>query len=468
MPPSHGGSRRHIVAISLVPAIAGLLFGFDTGIVSGVLEAIATEFRLAPDDNIIRSVIVSAVTFGALVAAMSSGRLSNILGRKRSILLSAILFALGIACAALAPSITVLIAGRLIMGLAVGLSATVVPMYLSEVSPSRIRGAIIFTYQLAITVGIMLAFVEGYLFSTSWSWRVMISVALPPALVLFAGMLRLPESPRWLMLKGRAGRAEEVLGTYLPADVVVREMEIMRESVRRPQGGLGNLFTRRLLPLLAITFGLFMLQQLSGINTIFYYAPKVFQNSGFHSGEEALGISIITSGVNVLSSLAGIWLVDRLGRRLLCLVGFSVTAMCMFVLGAAQNHLIGTPETIPYISLVAVVIFILFFAVSLGGVPYLMMSEIFPLNLRGAGMATASCANWGFNWLVSVSFLSLASGIGFGNTFWLYGAFMLLGLVFGVLLLPETKGRELEDIEANLYAGVAPRRLGDTVAKAIP
>ncbi len=452
----------YVVTVSLIAAIAGLLFGFDTGVIAGAQQFVYAHFGVTSDT--VKGLIVAAVTFGALLGAVCSGKLSSSLGRRKSIILSSLLFTAGTLLAALAFDVPLLIIGRLIMGFAVGLSAMVVPMYLSEVSPPDIRGAVVFTFQLAITVGIMGAYLINYAFTEMENWRLMFGVGVVPSLLLFAGMLRLPESPRWLVLNKRIEEAEEVLTRIMSGETAAEELASIKQSVKHPQGGLKMLFSRRMFPLVLICFGLFVFQQLSGINTIFYFCPTVFESVGYAGGQQAIGVSLIPAAVNVLATVLGIWIVDKLGRRVLCVVGFIGMAACLFVLGADLNGMIGDAGLEPSLALGSVLLYIFFFAASMGGVPYIMMSELFPLNVRSVGMATASCANWGFNFLVSVSFLSLAHGLGFGNTFWLYGVCMVLGLFFTLLLVPETKGRALEDIEANLFAGNIPRKLGDPAA----
>jgi len=448
-------SYGYVYFITSVAALAGLLFGFDTGVISGALEPISRHFAVTGD--FVKECIVAAVTLGALFGAASSSRFSSAQGRRRSILISALLFMAGTLLAAAAPAVAMLIAGRLIMGFAVGLSAMVVPMYLSEVSPPAVRGGVVFTFQLAITIGILAAYVINFLFSEAANWRMMFGVGLAPSLLLFVGMLRLPESPRWLVLHGRKDEAKMVLARIMTREDAASAMKNIAASVSRPRGGLRELFSARLFPLVAIAFTLFVLQQLSGINTIFYYAPRVLEQSGF---QDPVLVAMIPATVNVLATVLGVWIVDRLGRRALAFLGFGGMAACLALLGADLNGLIGSEDMAPMLALACVLAYIFFFAVGLGGVPYIIMSELFPLSVRDVGMAVASCANWGFNFLVSLTFLSLSSALGMGGAFWLYACFMVLGLFFTFFFVPETRGARLEDIEANLYAGKRPRDLG--------
>jgi sugar porter (SP) family MFS transporter len=443
--------------IAAVSALAGLLFGFDTGVISGALPYMADSFGITPEQYALEEFIVSAVTAGALAGAAMSGLFARVLGRRRSIMLTAALFTAGTAVTVSAQGPGAVIAGRLIMGFAVGLSAMVVPMYLSEVSPPRVRGAVVFVFQLAITLGLLSAFAVNYAFAGIENWRLMFAVGFAPALLLGAGMLGLPSSPRWLASRGRSAEAGRVLVRLLGREEAAAELREIEKSVSMPKARFSELFGRRLFPLVAVCFGLFAFQQLCGINTVFYYAPILFEGAGFGSGRGAILASVATGTVNVLATVLGIWLVDRLGRRKLLFVGFIGMVACLGLLGVVLEDGHGGR---PWVALAGVTAFIVFFAVSLGGVPYVLMSELFPMRARAAGMAVASCANWGFNFLVSATFLSLAHSLGMGNTFLLYAALTLCGLVFAWLLVPETKGVRLEDIEADLYAGKPVRRLG--------
>lgn len=446
-----------VILVTTVAAISGLLFGFDTGVISGALSFISATFHLTAHNTVMKEMIVSAVPMGALIGAVLSGKSANSLGRRRSVILSAILFVLGAAITAAAMHIMFVLLGRWIMGFAVGLSAMTVPMYLSEVAPPNVRGVAVFIFQLAITIGIMLAFVINYVFAGHAAWRMMFAVAIIPSVVLWVGMCFLPSSPRWLMLKGRDQEAKKTLAR-LSGDLADIEYHAIKDSISRPRSGLRELFSKRMLPLVIIAFGVFVFQQLTGINTIFYYAPTIFHSAGYVGTKGAILASVVTGVVNVLSTFVGIALVDRLGRRKLLFIGMSGMVVCLAALGLGYHHVFGA--NIEVLAMVAVLAFIFFFAISIAGCAYLIMSELFPLRLRAAGMATASCANWGFNILVSATFLSLIQSIGIGDTFFLYGGFTLIGLIFIAILLPETKGVRLERIEENLYAGKASRHLG--------
>lgn len=447
-----------ILLITFTAAIAGLLFGFDTGVISGALAFIATTFHLTSDQIFLREIIVSSVPIGALFGAILSGWSSNEFGRRRSIIISALLFVIGTLLAACAIQLAMVIIGRLIMGFAVGLSAMIVPMYLSEVAPPKIRGMTVFIFQLAITIGIMLAFIINYIYAGHANWRMMFGVALIPSVILWLGMWLLPSSPRWLMMKGRIDEARAVL---FKLDSVHAEAELRElvKSLEYKSAGVGELFSKKMFPLVAIAFGLFVFQQFTGINTIFYYAPTVFNSAGFVGVNGAILASVATGICNVLSTFVGIALVDRWGRRKLLFMGMVGMIICLTIIGLSYHGIFGSD--IAMLTIIAVMAFIFFFATSIAGCAYLIMSELFPLRLRGAGMATASVANWLFNICVSATFLSLIQAIGIGNTFLVYAFCTFVGLIFIMRFVPETKNVSLERIEANLYAGKKLRDLGE-------
>jgi sugar porter (SP) family MFS transporter len=460
----HATNYTYILTISVIAAIAGLLYGFDTGVISGALQLICNTFGISDQQVVLKEVIVSSVPLGALLGAVVSSKFSNGLGRRRSIIFSSVVFIIGTCITTFAVDVHMVIAGRLLMGFAVGLSSMIVPMYLSEVAPFQIRGAVIFLFQLAITIGILSALVVNYLFESFQSWRGMFAVALIPSILLGLGMLAMPYSPRWLMLKGRESEAKAVLQKLRARDDVSIEMKDIKDSVQHQSAGFKALFSKKLFPLVIIAFGLFVFQQLSGINTIFYYARTVFSQAGFGGESGALLAAVATGATNVLATIIGVWVVDIIGRRALLFIGFIGVIICLLVLGASYLGYFG--PHIEWITLGSVLAYIVFFAISLGGVPYIMMSELFPLNVRGAGMALASCAGWGFNMLVSATFLSLVhflgkDNIGMGRAFWVYAGLSLIGFVFAYFLVPETRGCPLERIEANLYSGKRLRDLGE-------
>jgi sugar porter (SP) family MFS transporter len=475
-------SNTYVLVLASIASIAGLLFGFDTGVIAGALQFIARTFHITTQTNntihhysllgimqisgiTLKEFIVAAVPAGALIGSILSSICSHRIGRKGSIIITAVLFIIGTLIAAAAPSTNILIIGRLLMGLAVGLSAMVAPMYLSEVSPPNIRGAVIFLYQMAITIGILSAFIINYIFNFSGNWRAMFAAGIVPSLLLFIGMLMLPASPRWLLQNGRHKHAHKVLKKLrgAAADISQEVADIVSISVKK-SGGIKRLFGSRSRMLVVVTFGLFVFQQFTGINTILYYAPTIFREAGFvGSSSQILGL-ITTGAINVCATMLGIWLVDKIGRRKLLFIGMVGMISCLFVMGDVYHHWFGVIQATRWITLAAALLIVVFFAISISGIAYIMMAELFPLNVRNVGMAIASSANWGFNLLVTASFLTLVHSLGIGNTYWLYASLSTAGILFVTFLVPETKNVSLETIEKNLYAGKKLRHLGEMLS----
>lgn len=457
------GKTVNVYLIGIIGAMAGLLFGFDTGVISGAQEFIFHSFSIKAET--LMGLVVSAVPIGALMGALLSGYFAKVLGRRRSIRMTALLFLVGTLGAAMAPSIQFVLLGRFIMGVAIGISAMVVPMYLGEVSPAKKRGTIIFLFQLAITLGLLTAFAVNLCFAqwitekeTTWRW--MFAVGVLPAVLLYVGMGRMPLSPRWLMLRGKKAQAQTVMESLIGRNCASKAMEEMEESMRHEGGShWGYLFKKPILPLVIVSFGLFVFQQLSGINAIMYYGPKVFANAGF--GEKAKFLAQFLMGMtNVLATILGVWIVDKLGRRTLLFIGFTGMVLCLSVIAFCLN----AGGSYAYLALGSTLLYVLFFAISLGGVPYIMMSEVFPLKVRSSGMAIASCANWSFNILVSFTFGILVNLMGgMSQVFILYAFCTIVGFLFAWKFVPETRGKHLEELEHNLYKGKPLRNLGDPI-----
>lgn len=472
--------NTYVLILASIAAIAGLLFGFDTGVIAGALQFIVKNFHIVIQNHgtihhyslletmrvsgtTLEEFIVAAVPAGALIGSVLSSFCSHYIGRKGSIIITAILFIIGTFVAATAINTNLLVIGRLLMGLAVGLSAMVAPMYLSEVSPPKIRGAVIFLYQMAITIGILSAFIVNYIFSFTENWRAMFAIGIIPSVFLFIGMLTLPESPRWLLQNGKHKHAHKVLKKLRgkATDISQEIADILSISVKK-SGGIKKLFSSRTSMLVIVTVGLFIFQQFTSINTILYYAPIIFRDAGF-VGSSSQILALVTTGIiNVCATMLGIWLVDKLGRRKLLFIGMTGMIICLFVMGSVYHHFFGAAQATKWIALIATLLFITFFATSISGIAYIMMAELFPLNVRNIGMAIASSANWGLNLLVTASFLTLVQILGIGTTYWLYAVLSSIGMLFIIFLVPETKNISLETIEKNLYAGKKLRCLGDT------
>jgi sugar porter (SP) family MFS transporter len=440
-------------------ALGGLLFGYDTGVISGALLFIPNDFKLSP---FLEGAIVAGLLLGAMIGAAFAGRLSDRMGRRRLIIIAAIVFTVGALLAAFAPSVTVLIAARVIIGLAVGSAALVVPLYLSEIAPTEVRGAIASLNQLMIVGGILVAFIVNAILASSGDWRLMLGLAAVPSMVLLAGMLVMPETPRYLVLSGEEETAHEVLED-LPGDEGVDErIQEIREVEHQEDEDTGLralLRARWVRPALLAATGLAVFQQLVGINTIIYYAPTTLTGVGFGK-TSAIYANLIIGVINVLMTVIAIRIVDRVGRKPMLYGGVVGMVGSLLVLGVglsmlATPHHPGDPAAI--VTLVCLATFIASFAATWGPVVWVMIPEVLPLSVRGTAMGVAVFGNWAANFLVSQTFPPLLKGLGPGPVFLGYAALGVLAGLFVKTAVRETKGRSLEEIEADLQRSAGGR-----------
>jgi sugar porter (SP) family MFS transporter len=431
-------------------ALGGLLFGYDTGVISGALLFIPNDFKLTP---FLQGAIVASLLLGAMVGAAAAGRLSDRFGRRNLIIVAAIVFTVGALVAALAPSVGVLIAARFVLGLAVGSAALVVPLYLSEIAPTEIRGAIASLNQLMIVGGILAAFIVNAILASSGDWRLMLGLAAVPSLILLAGMVFMPETPRYLVHAGEEDTAHEVLED-LPGDERPEErIQEIREVEQEEDTGLRALIRAKWVrPALVVAAGLAIFQQFVGINTIIYYAPTTLTDVGFGK-ESAIYANLIIGVVNVAMTVIAIKIIDRVGRKPMLIAGVAGMVASLLVLGIslsvlAKPHHPGDPAAI--ITLVCLGTFIASFAATWGPVVWVMIPEVLPLSVRGTAMGVAVFANWAANFLVSQTFPVLLNKFGPGPVFLGYAGMGVLAFLFVQAFVKETKGRSLEEIEADL------------------
>ena len=433
-----------VFAAAAFAALGGLLFGYDTGVISGALIFIRAQFGLSTFQQ---ELVVSVVLVGAAVGALTGGRLADIFGRRMMLLVTALIFVAGALVCAAAPSLNVLVIGRLIVGLGIGFSTSTVPIYISEVSPPQTRGWQVSLFQLAITIGILAAYLVDYVFSGSSGWRWMLGLAFVPGAILGLGMIRMPESPRWLAEHGHSGRAREVLARIRGTENIESEwLEIQKTLTETEErGSLSDLFGPSVRMALVIGIGLAIFQQVTGINTVIYYAPLIVQSAGIST---ASGAILATAGiglVNVLMTIVAMWLIDHVGRRPLLLIGIAGMIISLGVLGFVFR--MPTGGALAWLAVVTLMVYVASFAISLGPIFWLLISEIYPLRVRGIAEGTAAGVNWAFNFLVSVTFLTLLELLGPSLTFWVYALLAIASWLFSYYLVPETKGRTLEEIE---------------------
>jgi sugar porter (SP) family MFS transporter len=430
-------------------SLGGLLFGYDTGVISGAILFISQELRLTP---FLEGLVVASLLLGAAVGAASAGPLSDRLGRRNLVIIAAILFTIGAIGAALSPNVAVLVLFRVVLGLAVGTAALVVPLYLSEIAPTEIRGAISSLNQLNIVVGILLAFIVNALLANAEAWRWMLGLAAIPSLVLLIGMFFLPETPRWLVSQDRDEDARDVLRRSRNEEETEKEIRDIREVEEQEEGGLRELTASWVRPALIVAIGLAVFQQIIGINTIIYYAPTTLTNVGYGAAA-AIYANLIIGVVNVLMTLVAIWIIDRVGRKPLLLVGLVGMVASLTILGLS-TLLLSEPssptDAVAVITLLCLAGFIISFAATWGPTVWVMLPEVLPLRIRGTAMGVAIFLHWIANFLVSQTFPSLLASVGPGPVFLGYAVIGVLAFVFVSAFVTETKGRSLEEIEADL------------------
>lgn len=441
--------------LAAVAAISGFLIGYNTAVIAGALQFIVEEYSLG---DVGAGALVTAILVGALVGAVLAGPAARRLGQRPTLLISAAFFAVCAVGSGFAFGPFDLGAWRFGLGLAVGAATMVAPLYVAETAPTRWRGALVSAIQLAITIGILVSYLVGFAYTGAGDWRMMLGLAVLPACLLLAGLLFLPESPRWLVLAGREDDARKAWDKLSGERWDEDEVDVIRRASTEPQQGFRDLFAPRLRPVLIVAAGLFLFTNLSGIDVILYYAPVILREVGIGS---EVGPILATAGlgaVNVVATMLAMWLVDRAGRRPLLLWGLSGMTISLAVMSASLSV-----EGLPGVGIAAVAClatFIVAFAVSLGPLPYVLMSELFPAAVRPLGMSLAAATAWGVNAVVSLGFLPLMAAIGVSGAFFVFAGVCAVAYLFVQRLVPETKGCSLEQIERNLLAGRKTSELG--------
>lgn len=437
------GRNRFVYIAAAIAALGGLLFGFDTGIISGALLFIREDLGLS---SFLQSAVVSAILVGTIVGAGGTGPLADRYGRRAMTLVAAAVFVIGAIGSGLAPNVWFLIGSRVVLGVAVGSSTVLVPSYIAEIAPPDIRGTLSALFQLAITIGIVVAYLVNYALAEAEAWRWMLGLGAVPALILGAGMFFLPDSPRWLVSKDRRDEARAVLQRARNSEQEVNdEMDDIEEAERQEEAGPGELLKPWVRPMLVVGIGIAMLQQLVGINTIIYYAPTIMEATGLDASVSilaTLGVGI----VNVVFTLLALLLIDRVGRKPLLLTGLTGIALALAILGFGYL-LPGLKGVVSYITFAGLVLYIMSFAASFGVVLWVVLPELFPLKVRGSAMSVCTILHWSSNLVVSLTFLPLIDAVGETAVFWGYGLISIGAFIFVYLLMPETKGRSLEQIQ---------------------
>jgi sugar porter (SP) family MFS transporter len=441
-----------VTRVAAIAAIGGFLFGYDTGVISGALLYIKRDFHAGP---VAQEAIVSVLLIGAAAGALLSGWLADRIGRKYTKIISGTVYAVGALGCAFALNTGMLIGFRALLGFAVGTASFVSPMYISEVAPPKARGGLTSFNQLAVTTGIAVAYLVNFAFKdVPGDWRWMLGVAAVPGTALAVGMLSVPRTPRWLVEHGQpdhAQRALDELREGTGADTG-RELDDLEQTSRESsQSSVRDLLSPRVRGLLVVGLGLALFQQLVGVNTVIYYAPTILQQTGLHASA-AITQTLTVGATNVVFTIVAILLLDRVGRRPLLLTGTVVAGIAL--LGLAGYFAFPTLQhRAPWLALAALLLFMAGFAVGLGPVFWLMISEIFPQRLRSKAMSATTIVNWLANFAVSATFLTAVGAITRQGTFLLYAVLAAVAVAFFAWRVPETKGRSLEEIQQDIGSG---------------
>jgi MFS transporter, SP family, galactose:H+ symporter len=420
---------------SLIAAIGGVLFGYNTSVISGALLFLEKDFQLTLFEQ---ESVVSILLIGALVGAFVGGFVADRFGRKKALHFTLFLFGVGILTLCTSMGFGMLLIGRFVTGLGIGLASLAVPLYIAEISSEKSRGTFVSLNQFGITIGILLAYIVSYIYAEKGEWREMFLFAIFPLLIQLLGLFFIPETPSWLLSRGRGDEAKKI------AVKISLEASLEKAGEGNSKGGWKEIFAPSTRRAFFIGIGISVFQQITGINTVIYYAPQIFKLAGFQTAKTAIFATMLVGVVNVAMTAVALWLIDKIGRRPLLIVGLVGMALSLATLGFSIVHL---SDDVGIISVIALMVYVAFFAVSLGPCAWLIISEIYPLGIRGRAMGIATFANWTCNYFVSLTFLTLLNDLGISNTFWLYTLICLLGLWFVIRLVPETKGKTFKQIQ---------------------
>lgn len=438
-------NRGFIWRVSFIAGLGGILYGYDMGIIAAALIFVRQSFGLSTQ---MQEMVVSIVLVGAMLGAVIGGSIADHIGRRATLLWGGALFILGSILAPLSPNVLTLIVARALLGLAIGFTSVTAPVFVSELAPPQSRGRLISLYQFALTLGIALADLVGYWLAGEQAWRWMFGIGAIPAALFLLLVLTLPESPRWLFAQNRLSEAQSVLKSYTNEAGMRLLLDDIRAAVEtKMEKRWSALWSPAARGALLIAVGFTVLQQVTGINTIIYYGPQIFALAGITSNKNAIFATLIVAVTNMLATIIAFFLVDRLGRKPLLYIGVGGMTVSLFVLSVAF-HQVAFGASLGMIATVCLVAYIAFFAFSMGPIAWILVSEVFPLQVRARGVAAATLGSGASNFLVSLTFLSLIKAAGNAATFAIYGGFCIVTLLFVRFIVPETMGRELESISA--------------------
>jgi sugar porter (SP) family MFS transporter len=439
--------NRRLLGVAAIAAIGGFLFGYDTGVIGGAMLFMQKDLGL--ESHAQQQLTVAILLIGAIVGALIAGWSADKFSRRRTKIVSGCVYVTGGVACALAQTYWQILAGRFWLGLAVGTASFVSPMYIAEIVPPRIRGAVVSFNQLMVTLGILVAYIVDWGFAPlPNNWRWMFALAVVPGAALAIGMYFMPFSPRWLVQQGREDDARKVLERYRFEDDDIDSEIGEIKDVSEQEVSLRELIAKGMRRMMIVGVALAIFQQIVGINTVIYYAPTILKFAG-QNDTGALTQSVYIGCTNVFFTIVAIMLLDKLGRRFFLIAGTSLLTFALVGLGMFF-HSTSLQRNVGWLALVCLLVYIAGFAIGLGPVFWLMISEIFPLQMRGPAMAVCTMVNWGFNFLVSYTFLTLTDVLGKDGAFWLYAFFGICAVVFFVTVVPETKDRSLEQIQSDM------------------
>ena len=439
-------NQAFIRRVSFIAGLGGILYGFDMGVIAAALIFVRDSFHLS---TVMQEVLVISVLVGVMIGALVGGTVADRIGRRKTLIWGAVLFIAGSILAPLSPNVYILFIARGLLGIAVGFTSVTAPVYVSELAPPKTRGMLIGLYQFALTSGIAVADLVGYWFAGPQGWRLMFAFGLLPALLFLFMVLTVPESPRWLYAQNRVAEAESVLMSYTDEAGARLLLEDIRVSLlTKMERRWSALWSPAVRGSLFIAVGFMLLTPATGINAVLYYGPQIFSLAGISSDKNAIFATLLVAITNVLATVIALVLVDRLGRKPLLYAGIGGMTTALFVLALCFHNQAGLGKSLGMIATICLMSFIACYAFSIGPIAWILVSEVFPLRLRGRGVAAATLSFGTSNFLVSLTFLSLIKAVGNSLTFVIFGVFCILTLVFVRFVIPETAGRELESISA--------------------
>lgn len=453
LPPDARARKRFVRVVAAVAAVGGALFGYDTGVISGALLYVSSDFDLSVFEE---GMVTSVLLIGAAVGALAGGRVADRVGRRLALVLAGVVFIVATVGCAFAPDYAVLLISRVVLGLAVGVSSIIVPLYIAEMAPSDIRGRLVSLNSLMIVTGQLLAYLVNAWLAQSGAWRWMLGLAAIPAVVLVVGMLLLPDTPTWYRMRDRAGDALQVLRRTYPEREAHRQLRTIREAQEsqsaESQGwrGFREPWIRRSV---LIAVGVAVLQQATGVNTVIYFAPTLLVDTGLPSST-AVVATIAIGVISVLATVVGLRLVDRVPRKKLLIGGSLGGAISLVALGCTFP-LTELGSGYSYLTLGVMVLFLAFQQSAVATTTWLIISELVPSAVRGIGMGVAGVFLWLANWAVSLAFLPVVHAIGGAWTFVAFAVIGVAGVVFVWRAVPETGGKSLTDIEHEMQDATA-------------